>query len=57
MLPVRAPKSSGFASRNEPCLLGFVAEKLAKCYGESIEKIGNATTKTTIEFFNLKESK
>eukprot|EP01080_Neovahlkampfia_damariscottae_P004689 gene4689-8261_t len=41
--------------RNEPCYLPFVLKEIAKIYEMDEEKLGKSITKTTFEFFNIKE--
>lgn len=37
----------------EPAFLRYVLETVADCYGESLEKVAEETTKTTMKFFAL----
>ncbi|MEX2595992.1 MAG: TatD family hydrolase [Salibacteraceae bacterium] len=39
--------------RNEPAYLALVAQKLAECYGVSLEEVQNATTQNCIDLFQL----
>jgi Tat protein secretion system quality control protein TatD with DNase activity len=39
--------------RNESCYLPFVLKEIAAIYEMDQEKVGNAITKTTFEFFGI----
>ena len=51
--PYLKPKAAPGKSRNEPCHLRFVAEKLSQCMNVPVDALMKATTQNTQKFFQL----